>query len=73
MCRNVLLFLVLFCPTFIIARSCQKDTTAENYCYSTDENPYLFFSTKTAYHYNHGNLNEDVVPESNITYSLVLF
>lgn len=35
-----------------------------NYCYTLDENPYLFFATKTAYEYTRGDLYNDLLPES---------
>lgn len=58
----VLLFAIV---TLSIAKPQSKcNSQRTEYCYSTDENPYLFFSTKTAYDYNHGDLNEDEVAES---------
>lgn len=62
MSPHILLFAALLCPTLILSKPSQK--TTEDYCYSADEDPYLFFGTKTAYEYNHGDLNEDTVPES---------
>lgn len=60
MSLHFLFLLALLCPALALA----KPSSKSEYCYSTHENPYLFFSTKTAYDYNHGDLNEDQVPAS---------
>lgn len=56
------LFLLLALFGTSLPNPAQKAT--DDYCFATDENPYLFFCSKTAYEYTHGDLNEDVVPES---------
>lgn len=57
---TLFLVLALFGPT--ISKPSQKST--DDYCYTTDEQPYLLFCSKTAYEYTHGDLSEAIVPES---------
>lgn len=42
----------------------RQNSTGRDYCYVLDEDPYLFFATKTAYEYTRGDLYNDLLPES---------
>lgn len=49
-------------PLLAVLASALSFPKQQNYCYTSDENPYLLFSTITAYEYNHGELSQDEVP-----------
>lgn len=70
----LLLFLSASCPASAIPKQnfnffgLQPPAEAQEsktYCYTLDKDPYLFFSTKTAYEYTRGDLYNDQLPDSN--------
>lgn len=65
MIRRLLLVLSVFGPILSIPsnRGSQAESS-DSYCYLSDDEPYLFFSSETAYDYTHGDISEDEVPES---------
>lgn len=42
-----------------------NDNNSSDYCYTSDQDPYLCFGTKTAYEYTRGDLYNDQLPDSN--------
>ncbi|XP_012342994.1 multiple inositol polyphosphate phosphatase 1-like [Apis florea] len=48
----------------LIAIFClENDLALSEYCYVDDRNPFLFFSTKTAYEHVHGTINDSKLPK----------
>lgn len=49
-------------PVINLLRS--QENTHKNHCYTLEEEPYLFFNTKTAYEYTRGDMYNDQLPDS---------
>lgn len=73
MLRIGLLLTVLLSTAFAASINL-KQVPNSNYCYAEDDNPYLYFGTKTSYGFINGaDLNQHIIPSKQILYITIIF